>query len=93
MAGGSIAGKKAATSPEVGAINGTELILGDWSQLLLGFAGNADWKVIEYGNPDDGDYDLQNVNQVCIRMELKFGFRVLDPTAFAVVATGAESES
>lgn len=93
LAGGTIAGKRAATSPEVGAINGTELILGDWSQLLLGFAGNADWKVIEYGNPDGGAADLQNVNQVCIRMELKFGFRVLDPTAFAVVATGEESES
>lgn len=93
LAGGTIAGKKAATSPEVGAVGGTELILGDWSQLFLGFAGNADWKVIEYGNPDGGAADLQNVNQVCIRMELKFGFRVLDPTAFAVVATGDESES
>lgn len=93
LEGDTIAGKRAASSPEVGAINGTELIIGDWSQLLLGFAGNADWKVIEYGNPDGGSYDLQNVNQVCIRLELKFGFRVLDPEAFAVVATGGESES
>lgn len=85
LAGGQIAGKRAASTPEVGA-NGTELIIGDWSKLYLGFAGAADWKVIEYGNPDGGDYDLQNVNQVCIRLELKFGFRVLDPTAFAAVA-------
>lgn len=85
LTGGAIAGKRAASTPEVGA-NGTELIIGDWSKLYLGFAGAADWKVIEYGNPDGGTYDLQNVNQVCIRMELKFGFRVLDPTAFAVVA-------
>lgn len=89
LTGGSIAGKRAASTPEVAA-NGTELIIGDWSKLYLGFAGAADWKVIEYGNPDGGTYDLQNVNQVCIRMELKFGFRVLDPEAFAVVA-GAES--
>lgn len=91
LTGGTIAGKRAASTPEVAA-NGTELIIGDWSKLYLGFAGAADWKVIEYGNPDDGDYDLQNVNQVCIRMELKFGFRVLDPEAFAVVGS-AESES
>lgn len=91
LTGGTIAGKRAASTPEVGA-KGTELILGDWSKLYLGFAGAADWKVIEYGNPDGGAADLQNVNQVCIRMELKFGFRVLDPTAFAVVA-GDESES
>ncbi len=91
LTGGTIAGKRAASSPEVAA-NGTELILGDWSKLYLGFAGAADWKVIEYGNPDGGTYDLQNVNQVCIRLELKFGFRVLDPNAFAVVAS-AESES
>ena len=92
LTGGTIAGKAAASTPEVAA-NGTEFILGDWSKLYLGFAGAADWKVIEYGNPDGGDYDLQNVNQVCIRLELKFGFRVLDPTAFAVVSTGSESES
>ena len=93
LTGGTIAGKRAASSPEVGAVGGVELILGDWSQLLLGFAGNADWKTIEYGNPDGGSFDLQEVNQVCIRMELKFGFRVLNPNAFAVVATGGESES
>ncbi|MBR5495296.1 MAG: phage major capsid protein, partial [Psychrobacter sp.] len=92
LTGATIAGKRAASTPEVAA-KGTELILGDWSKLYLGFAGAADWKVIEYGNPDGGSADLQNVNQVCIRMELKFGFRVLDPTAFAVVASGAESES
>lgn len=89
LTGNTLAGKNAASTPEVGA-NNTELIIGDWSKLYLGFAGAADWKVIEYGNPDGGEYDLQNVNQVCIRLELKFGFRVLDPTAFAVVAGDGE---
>lgn len=89
LAGGSgtIAGMRAASTPEVGAVNATKLVMGDWSQLLLGFAGQAMWKTIEHGNPDGGQYDLQQVNQVCVRMELKFGFRVLDPTAFAVVQT------
>ena len=89
LTGGQIAGKRTASTPEVGA-NDTQLIIGDWSKLYLGFAGAADWKVIEYGNPDGGAADLQNVNQVCIRLELKFGFRVLDPTAFAVVAGDGE---
>lgn len=93
LVGDTLAGVPAASTPEVGAINNTKLVMGDWSQLLLGFAGNADWKVIEYGNPDGGEYDLQQANQVCIRLELKFGFRVLDPSAFAVVSNLApESE-
>lgn len=91
LTAGNIAGVKAASTPEVGAINDTKFVLGDWDQLYLGFAGNADWKVIEYGNPDNGEADLQNVNQVCIRLELKFGFRVLDPEAFAIVSAGGAS--
>lgn len=86
LEGSYLAGKRAASTPEVASGTTTELIIGDWSKLYLGFAGAADWKVIEYGNPDGGAADLQNVNQVCIRLELKFGFRVLDPNAFAVVA-------
>ena len=86
LEGNYLAGKRAASTPEVASGTTTELIIGDWSKLYLGFAGAADWKVIEYGNPDGGAADLQNVNQVCIRLELKFGFRVLDSTAFAVVA-------
>lgn len=87
LAGDTIAGKRAASTPEVGEYGGVEIVLGDFDQLLLGFAGNAEWKTIEYGNPDGGTYDLQQANQVCIRLELKFGFRVLDANAFAVVAT------
>lgn len=94
LIGDNIAGKRAASTPEVGAINNTKFVMGDWSQLLLGFAGNADWKVIENGDPDNTGKDLQGHNQICIRMELKFGFRVLDPEAFATVQTrSGESES
>ena len=87
LTGGSIAGMPAATSPEVGAVNETKFVIGDWTQLLLGFAGQATWKTIEFGNPDGSpDGDLQQLNQVCLRLETHFGFRVLDPKAFAVVA-------
>lgn len=89
LSGDNFAGRQAASSPEVGEYQDTKLVIGDWSQLLLGFAGMAEWKTIEYGDPDGTGIDLQNVNQVCIRLELKFGFRVLDGEAFAVVADAA----
>lgn len=93
LIGDNLAGKRAASTPEVGAY-GVKLVMGDFSQLLLGFAGDASWKVIENGDPDGTGKDLQQYNQICIRMELKFGFRVLDPEAFAVITSGsAESES
>lgn len=87
LIGDNLAGKRAASTPEVGQYNATEIVMGDWSQLLLGFAGEASWKVIENGDPDGTGKDLQQYNQICIRLELKFGFRVLDPEAFAVVQT------
>lgn len=94
LIGDNLAGKPAAESTAVAEANNTKMILGDWGGLFLGFAGNADWKTIEYGDPDGTGVDLQNVNQVCIRLELKFGFRVLDTQAFAVIANPAgESES
>lgn len=94
LIGDNLAGKRAASTPEVGQYNSTEIVMGDFSQLLLGFAGEASWKVIENGDPDGTGKDLQQYNQICIRMELKFGFRVLDPEAIAVVQTRSdESES
>ena len=97
LSGNSLAGKQAASTPEVGAYGGTELVLGDWSNLLLGFAGTASWKTLDSGNPDnvfdeDGKpVDLGGVNMVCIRLELHFGFRVLDGNSFAVVETADAS--
>lgn len=94
LIGNNLAGKRAAASVAVAEANNTKMVIGDWDGLFLGFAGNADWKTIEYGDPDGTGVDLQNANQVCIRLELKFGFRVLNDKAFAVIANPAgESES
>lgn len=88
----SLGGIKAASTPEVGEHNDVKLVLGDWGQLLFGFAGDATWKTIEFGNPDGSEAgDLQQLNQVCIRLELFFGFQVLDSDAFAYVAKSVES--
>lgn len=85
---GNISGKRAASTPEVGT-NNVQLVMGDWSQLLLGFAGEATWRVHVAGDPDGTGVDLANVNQVLIRLETHFGFRVLDPEAFAYVGAAA----
>ena len=90
LEGGTLAGKRAASTPEVGE-KGVKLLMGDWSQLLLGFAGQATWRVHVAGDPDGAGVDLANVNQVLIRLETHFGFRVLDPEAFAYVGTASAS--
>lgn len=84
LEGNTLAGKRAASTPEVAA-NDVELIMGDWSQLLLGFAGQASWRVHVAGDPDNTGRDLAGYNEVLIRLETHFGFRVLDPEAFAYV--------
>jgi phage capsid family len=85
LAGNSLAGKVAATSPEVSRDKKTKLVLGDWNQLLLGFAGLAEWRVHTAGDYDNSGKDLAGHNQVGIRLELPFGFQILDTKAFAVV--------
>ena len=90
LEGNTLAGKRAASTPEVGE-KGVKLLMGDWSQLLLGFAGQASWRVHVAGDPDGTGVDLANVNQVLIRLETHFGFRVLDPEAFAYIGTAEAS--
>lgn len=88
LEGNNLSGKRAASTPEVGA-NGVKLVMGDWSQLLLGFAGQATWRVHVAGDPDNTGKDLAGYNQVLIRLELHFGFRVLDDKALAYIGTGS----
>lgn len=85
LSGNTLSGKPAATSSEVARDKKTKLVLGDWSQLLLGFAGLAEWRVHTAGDFDNTGKDLAGHNQVGIRMELPFGFQILDTKAFAVV--------
>lgn len=90
LEGNNLAGKRAASTPEVGE-KGVKVLMGDFSQLLLGFAGEATWRVHVAGDPDGTGVDLANVNQVLIRLETHFGFRVLDPEAFAYVGVASAS--
>ena len=88
LEGNNLSGKRAASTPEVGA-NNVKLVMGDWSQLLLGFAGQATWRVHTAGDPDNTGKDLAGYNQVLIRLELHAGHRVLDDKAFAYVGKGS----
>lgn len=63
--------------------------LGDWSAFRWGYASNMPLEVIEYGNPDGGTYDLKQANEVLLRTEAYIGWGILDPKAFARIATTA----
>lgn len=88
LEGNNLSGKKAASTPEVGA-NNVKLVMGDWSNLLLGFAGQATWRVHTAGDPDNTGRDLAGYNEVLIRLELHAGSRILDDKAFAYVGKGS----
>ena len=88
LTGGMLAGRNAGATAQVSGA-GAELLVGDFSQLLLGFAGQATWTTIQYGDPDNTGVDLAGSNQVMVRLELHFGFRNMDANAIAVVPTAA----
>ncbi len=90
LEGNNLSGKRAASTPEVGA-NGVKLVMGDWSALVLGFAGQATWRVHTAGDPDNTGRDLAGYNEVLIRLELHAGSRVIDDKAFAYIGTGEDS--
>lgn len=91
LEGGSLAGRRAASSAEIGEFSNTKLILGDWRKLYLAFAGSATWRVHTAGDPDNTGRDLAGHNEVLIRLEEYFGFRVLDANAFAWIGSGSVS--
>lgn len=88
LEGGSLAGRRAASSAEVGEFSRTKLVLGDWRKLFLAFAGSATWRLHTAGDPDNTGRDLAGHNEVLIRLEEHFGYRILDPNGFAWIGGG-----
>jgi HK97 family phage major capsid protein len=91
---GAIRGIPADVNPTVAVTASTATLLpyaylGDWSAFRWGYAAQLPLEVIEYGNPDGGAYDLKQSNQVLLRSEAYIGWGILDPTAFARIATTA----
>ena len=87
LEGNALAGRRAASSAEVGEFSNTKLILGDWRKLYLAFAGEATWRVHTAGDPDNTGRDLAGHNEVLIRLEDHFGYRILDNKGFAWIGT------
>lgn len=91
---GALRGINADVNPTVAVSASTATLLpyaylGDWSAFRWGYAANMPLEVIEYGNPDGGTYDLKQANQVLLRTEAYVGWGILDPKAFARIATTA----
>lgn len=90
---GAIRGIKADVNPTVAVTASTATLqpyvyLGNWDAFRWGYAMNVPLEVIEYGDPD-GNGDLKRQNQVLLRTESYIGWGILDPKAFARVATTA----
>lgn len=67
-------------------------IVGNFADFFKwGFAKEIPLEVIEYGDPDNSGYDLKGQNQVYLRGEAYIGWGIIDPTAFAIVKTGASA--
>lgn len=88
LEGNSLAGRRAASTAEIGEYGGVKAVLGDWRFLYLAMAGQASWRIHTAGDPDNTGRDLAGHNEILVRLEERFGFRVLNDKAFAVIGSG-----
>ena len=70
--------------PEVAAGTGVLAILGQWDALRWGVQKVVPVEMIRFGDPD-GLGDLKRNNQIALRLEIVYGWAVMDLDAFAVV--------
>lgn len=65
-----------------------QAIVGDFANAFRwGYAKEISLEVIQYGDPDQSGEDLKAHNQVYLRCETYIGWAILDPTAFARIAS------
>lgn len=65
-----------------------QAIIGDFANAFKwGYAKEIPLEVIQYGDPDQSGKDLKAHNQVYLRCETYLGWAILDPTAFARIAS------
>lgn len=75
--------------PEV-SDTGFRAIVGDWSLLRWGVQRRVPIELIRYGDPDNQG-DLKRKNQIALRLEVVYGWVVLDLDGFAVVQDSSSS--
>lgn len=70
-------------TPEAANTN-LKAIVGQWDLLRWGVQRRVPVEMIKFGDPD-GQGDLKRTNQIALRLEVVYGWTVLDLTGFAVV--------
>jgi len=71
-------------APEIASASGIKAIVGQWDLLRWGVQVNVPVELIEFGDPD-GQGDLKRQNQIALRMEVVYGWGVMDLDGFSVV--------
>lgn len=67
---------------------GIRAIVGDFTTIRWGVQRTVPVELIRYGDPD-GQGDLKRLNQIAMRLEIVYGWVLLDLDAFAVITSGA----
>lgn len=70
--------------PEATADSGIKAIVGQWDLLRWGVQRSIPVEVIEHGDPD-GQGDLKRQNQIALRLEVVYGWGVMDLDGFATI--------
>lgn len=70
--------------PEASADSGVKAIVGQWDLLRWGVQRRIPVEVIEHGDPD-GQGDLKRKNQLALRLEVVYGWGVMDLDGFSTV--------
>lgn len=70
--------------PEASADTNVKAIVGQWDAFRWGVQKNVPVELIQFGDPD-GLGDLKRKNQVALRLEVVYGWGIMDLDAFATV--------
>lgn len=70
--------------PEASANSNIKAIVGQWDLLRWGVQEVVPVELIEFGDPD-GQGDLKRKNQIALRMEVVYGWGVMDLDGFATI--------
>lgn len=70
--------------PEASANTGVKAIVGQWDLLRWGVQRSIPVELIKFGDPD-GQGDLKRKNQIALRLEVVYGWGVMDLDGFSTI--------
>lgn len=79
-----VGGKYASSNPNYKAI------VGDFTQVRWGVQRRIPVELIEFGDPDNSGVDLKGANQLALRLEVVYGWAVMDLDAFATIKNATD---